>query len=144
VAVAGAAEVDGKPDEGKERSPIKGAKGSLGSLNVLTGKNSEREKTSGVSTNGLDSQRGAIHPPFAWPNPVGLGPARPTRARDRRVGSSLLQPMTSKVSVTKLNWSVIWERSTTFLGQTEALVEVCLRNYSKMKKEASRVLEEAI
>ncbi|MQL96314.1 hypothetical protein Taro_028988, partial [Colocasia esculenta] len=30
---------------------------------------------------------GAIHPPLAWPDPVGLGPARPSRARDRRVGS---------------------------------------------------------
>ncbi|MQL71481.1 hypothetical protein Taro_003804 [Colocasia esculenta] len=32
-------------------------------------------------------QAGAIHPPFAWPDPVGLGPDRPSRARDRRVGS---------------------------------------------------------
>ncbi|MQL83772.1 hypothetical protein Taro_016258 [Colocasia esculenta] len=29
-------------------------------------------------------QAGAIHPPFAWPDPVGLGPVRPSRARDRR------------------------------------------------------------
>ncbi|MQL74012.1 hypothetical protein Taro_006371, partial [Colocasia esculenta] len=35
-------------------------------------------------------QAGAIHPPFAWPDPVGLGPDRPSRARDRRVGSDML------------------------------------------------------
>ncbi|MQL74219.1 hypothetical protein Taro_006565 [Colocasia esculenta] len=35
----------------------------------------------------MGEDRGAIHPPFAWPDPVGLGPDRPSRARDRRVGS---------------------------------------------------------
>ncbi|PIA58731.1 hypothetical protein AQUCO_00500580v1 [Aquilegia coerulea] len=50
---AGGAEGDGKSSDGKEKSPLKRSKDSLGSLNMLTGKNNnEQAKTSGLSTNG--------------------------------------------------------------------------------------------
>ena len=49
-------EGDGKSSEGKERSPIKRSKGSLGSLNMITGKNNDLGKTSGAA-NGVFSQR---------------------------------------------------------------------------------------
>ncbi|KZV35174.1 transcription factor HBP-1a-like, partial [Dorcoceras hygrometricum] len=49
-------EVDGKSFEGKEKLPIKRSKGSLGSLNMITGKNTESGKTSGASANGLHSK----------------------------------------------------------------------------------------
>ncbi|KAL2547988.1 basic region/leucine zipper transcription factor 16 [Forsythia ovata] len=49
-------EVDGKSSEGKEKLPIKRSKGSLGSLNMITGKNSEPGKTSGASANGVYSK----------------------------------------------------------------------------------------
>lgn len=45
-------EVDGKASEGKEKLPIKRSKGSLGSLNMITGKNNEAGKTLGASANG--------------------------------------------------------------------------------------------
>ncbi|KAM7493844.1 hypothetical protein LguiB_028453 [Lonicera macranthoides] len=45
-------EADGKSPEGKEKLPIKRSKGSLGSLNMITGKNIEAGKTSGASANG--------------------------------------------------------------------------------------------
>lgn len=49
---------DGKSSEGKEKSPLKRSKGSLGSLNMITGKNNnDPGKTSGVSANGVFSQR---------------------------------------------------------------------------------------
>ncbi|XP_072988471.1 bZIP transcription factor 1-B-like isoform X1 [Typha latifolia] len=52
-------EMDGKSSEGKERSPFKRSKGSLGSLNMITGKNiNEPGKTSGASANGIFSQSG--------------------------------------------------------------------------------------
>nr|QEO19175.1 putative bZIP transcription factor 16-like isoform X2 [Cymbidium ensifolium]QEO19180.1 putative bZIP transcription factor 16-like isoform X4 [Cymbidium ensifolium] len=51
-------EAEGKSSEGKEKSPIKRSKGSLGSLNLITGKNSELGKTSGASGNGAYSQSG--------------------------------------------------------------------------------------
>lgn len=55
--VAGGMEVDGKSSDGKEKGPIKRSKGSLGSLNMITGKtNNEPGKTSGASANGV-SQR---------------------------------------------------------------------------------------
>ncbi|KAK1262817.1 hypothetical protein QJS04_geneDACA008879 [Acorus gramineus] len=55
----GGTETDGKSFDGKERSPIKRSKGSLGSLNMLTGKNNnELGKTSGASANGIFSQSG--------------------------------------------------------------------------------------
>ncbi|KAK1326087.1 hypothetical protein QJS10_CPA01g02966 [Acorus calamus] len=55
----GGTETDGKSSDGKERSPIKRSKGSLGSLNMLTGKNNnELGKTLGASTNGVFSQSG--------------------------------------------------------------------------------------
>jgi len=51
-------EVDGKSPEGKEKSPFKSLKGSLGSLNVITGKsNNDPGKTSGASGNGGFSHR---------------------------------------------------------------------------------------
>ncbi|CAL9084690.1 unnamed protein product [Musa textilis] len=52
-------EIDGKSSEGKERSPLKRSKGSLGSLNMITGKNnSEPGKLSGQPANGAFSQSG--------------------------------------------------------------------------------------
>lgn len=58
-ATAAAGDTDGKPSEGKDKSPTKRSKGSLGSLNMLTGKNpSEHGKTSGASANGATSQSG--------------------------------------------------------------------------------------
>ncbi|KAG8051081.1 hypothetical protein GUJ93_ZPchr0009g1674 [Zizania palustris] len=56
---AATAETDVKSSEGKEKSPIKRSKGCLGSLNMITGKNStEHGKTSGASANGAISQSG--------------------------------------------------------------------------------------
>ncbi|XP_057478608.1 bZIP transcription factor 16-like isoform X1 [Actinidia eriantha] len=49
-------EADGKLSEGKEKLPIKRSKGSLGSLNMITGKNNEPGKTSGASANGVSSK----------------------------------------------------------------------------------------
>ncbi|KAG6538201.1 hypothetical protein ZIOFF_003313 [Zingiber officinale] len=57
-AIAGV-EVDGKSSGCMERSPLKRSKGSLGSLNMITGKNNnEPGKTSGQPTNGTFSQSG--------------------------------------------------------------------------------------
>ncbi|KAK1408590.1 hypothetical protein QVD17_40496 [Tagetes erecta] len=47
----GSIEVNGKSPEGKEKLPIKRSKGSLGSLNMITGKNNESSKA-GASANG--------------------------------------------------------------------------------------------
>ncbi|CAI9095299.1 OLC1v1031218C1 [Oldenlandia corymbosa var. corymbosa] len=58
VTSAGNAEFDGKPSEGKEKLPIKRSKGSLGSLNMITGRNNEPGKTSGASANGGCSKSG--------------------------------------------------------------------------------------
>ncbi|KAK4349585.1 hypothetical protein RND71_032340 [Anisodus tanguticus] len=52
VSNPGNVEVDGKSSEGKEKLPIKRSKGSLGSLNMITGKNNGPGKTSGASANG--------------------------------------------------------------------------------------------
>lgn len=52
----GSMEADGRPSEVKEKLPIKRSKGSLGSLNMITGKNNEASKTSGASTNGAYSK----------------------------------------------------------------------------------------
>ena len=49
--------MDGKPSEGKEKLPIKRSKGSLGSLNMITGRNNEPGKTAGASANGAYSKR---------------------------------------------------------------------------------------
>ncbi|KAG9451684.1 hypothetical protein H6P81_004588 [Aristolochia fimbriata] len=57
-AVGSGVEADGKPSEGKERSSLKRSKGSLGSLNMLTGKNNEVGKRSGPSANGGLSHSG--------------------------------------------------------------------------------------
>ena len=48
---------DGKPSDVKEKLPIKRSKGSLGSLNMITGKNNNLGKTSGASANGVYSKR---------------------------------------------------------------------------------------
>lgn len=53
----GSMEVDGKASEGKEKLPIKRSKGSLGSLNMITGKNNEAGKSLGASANGGYSKR---------------------------------------------------------------------------------------
>ncbi|RDX91592.1 bZIP transcription factor 68, partial [Mucuna pruriens] len=53
----GSMEADGKPPEVKEKLPIKRSKGSLGSLNMITGKNNEHGKTPGTSANGIHSKR---------------------------------------------------------------------------------------
>lgn len=53
----GSSEADGKPQEVKEKLPIKRSKGSLGSLNMVTGKNNELGKPPGASTNGIHSKR---------------------------------------------------------------------------------------
>ena len=58
TAATAGGETNGKSSEGKEKSPIKRSKGSLGSLNMITGKNCvEHGKTSGASANGTISQR---------------------------------------------------------------------------------------
>ncbi|CAK8562044.1 unnamed protein product [Lathyrus sativus] len=54
----GSSEADGKPHEVKEKLPIKRSKGSLGSLNMVTGKNNELGKTPGASANGIHSKSG--------------------------------------------------------------------------------------
>lgn len=53
----GSMEADGKPPEVKGKLPIKRSKGSLGSLNMITGKNNEQGKTPGTSANGVHSKR---------------------------------------------------------------------------------------
>ncbi|XP_023540471.1 bZIP transcription factor 16-like [Cucurbita pepo subsp. pepo] len=55
---AGSLDGEGKPPEVKEKLPIKRSKGSLGSLNMITGKNNELGKTSGTSANGAYSKSG--------------------------------------------------------------------------------------
>ncbi|KAF1862836.1 hypothetical protein Lal_00040105 [Lupinus albus] len=54
---AGSVEANGKPPEVKNKLPIKRSKGSLGSLNMITGKNNEPCKTPGTSANGINSKR---------------------------------------------------------------------------------------
>ncbi|CAI8608674.1 unnamed protein product [Vicia faba] len=54
----GSSEADGKPHEAKEKLPIKRSKGSIGSLNMVTGKNNELSKTPGASANGIHSKSG--------------------------------------------------------------------------------------
>ncbi|KAG4156449.1 hypothetical protein ERO13_D03G176500v2 [Gossypium hirsutum] len=49
-------EADGKPSDVKEKLPIKRSKGSLGSLNMITGKNNNLGKESGASANGAYSR----------------------------------------------------------------------------------------
>lgn len=51
----GTVEAEGKPSEVREKLPLKRSKGSLGSLNMITGKNNEAGKTSGAS-NGVYSK----------------------------------------------------------------------------------------
>lgn len=52
----GSMEADGKPSDAKEKLPIKRSKGSLGSLNMITGKNNDLGKASGASANGAYSK----------------------------------------------------------------------------------------
>ncbi|CAN6832634.1 unnamed protein product, partial [Brassica oleracea] len=49
---------DAKQSEVKEKLPIKRSRGSLGSLNMITGKNNEPGKNSGASANGAYSKSG--------------------------------------------------------------------------------------
>ncbi|KAK8626309.1 hypothetical protein V6N13_133960 [Hibiscus sabdariffa] len=49
-------EADSKPSDVKEKLPIKRSKGSLGSLNMITGKNNNLGKESGTSANGAYSR----------------------------------------------------------------------------------------
>ncbi|PKI45382.1 hypothetical protein CRG98_034187 [Punica granatum] len=51
-------EGDSKPSNTKEKLPIKRSKGSLGSLNMITGKSNDAGKTSGTSANGTYSKSG--------------------------------------------------------------------------------------
>ncbi|CAA2994559.1 bZIP transcription factor 16-like [Olea europaea subsp. europaea] len=51
-------ELDGKSSEGKEKLPIKVSRGSLASLNMVTGKDIEPGKTSGASADGVHSKSG--------------------------------------------------------------------------------------
>lgn len=55
--MTGGTEVDGKPSEAKEKLPVKRSKGSLGSLNMITGKNNNEHGKSGAPANGVFSQR---------------------------------------------------------------------------------------
>ncbi|KAF7809458.1 bZIP transcription factor 16 [Senna tora] len=54
----GSLEGDARPLEVKEKLPIKRSKGSLGSLNLITGKNNEHGKTTGTPANGMHSKSG--------------------------------------------------------------------------------------
>ncbi|KAJ4881366.1 basic region/leucine zipper transcription factor 68 [Raphanus sativus] len=56
VEASGNTEGDGKQAEVKEKLPIKRSKGSLGSLNMIIGKNNEAVKNSGASANGACSK----------------------------------------------------------------------------------------
>ncbi|XP_051137259.1 bZIP transcription factor 16-like [Andrographis paniculata] len=49
-------DLDGKPSEAKGKLPIKRSRGSLGSLNMITGKNNEPGKTSDTTANGVHSK----------------------------------------------------------------------------------------
>jgi hypothetical protein len=53
----GGTDGDAKQSEVKEKLPIKRSRGSLGSLNMITGKNNEPGKNSGASANGAYSKR---------------------------------------------------------------------------------------
>lgn len=55
--VPGNVETDGKSSEGKGKLPIKRSKGSLGSLNMITGKSNEPGQTAGASENGAHPKR---------------------------------------------------------------------------------------
>ncbi|PIA63715.1 hypothetical protein AQUCO_00201218v1 [Aquilegia coerulea] len=57
VAATSGRESESKSGEGKKKKPLKRSKGSLGSLNMITGKDNEAGKTSGVSNGGF-SQSG--------------------------------------------------------------------------------------
>ncbi|KAJ8754408.1 hypothetical protein K2173_002859 [Erythroxylum novogranatense] len=54
----GSMEADGKPSDAKEKLPIKRSKGSLGSLNMITGKSNDLGKTAGTAANGIYSKSG--------------------------------------------------------------------------------------
>jgi plant G-box-binding factor len=54
----GGTDGDAKQSEVKEKLPIKRSRGSLGSLNMITGKNNEPGKNSGASANGAYSKSG--------------------------------------------------------------------------------------
>lgn len=50
-------DLDGKSSEAKGKLPIKRSRGSLGSLNMITGKNNEAGRTSDANANGAHSKR---------------------------------------------------------------------------------------
>ncbi|KAH9605913.1 hypothetical protein KSS87_010238 [Heliosperma pusillum] len=52
----GSADTDSKQPEGKGKLPVKRMRGSLGSLNMITGKTNEEGKTTGTSANGACSK----------------------------------------------------------------------------------------
>ncbi|XP_056687268.1 bZIP transcription factor 16 isoform X2 [Spinacia oleracea] len=54
--IPASADVEAKHHEGKEKLPIKRSKGSLGSLNMITGKNNEDGKTTRPAANGSCSK----------------------------------------------------------------------------------------
>ncbi|XP_008787908.2 bZIP transcription factor 16-like [Phoenix dactylifera] len=56
VAGASGAETDGKLHQGKQRSALKKSRGSIGSLDMLTGKVNDTRNASGASANGAFSQ----------------------------------------------------------------------------------------
>ncbi|GAB2296052.1 bZIP transcription factor 16 [Dionaea muscipula] len=58
VNTPGSLDADGKLPEGKEKLPIKRSKGSLGSLNMITGKTDGQGKTAGSSADGACSKSG--------------------------------------------------------------------------------------
>ncbi|GAB2273417.1 bZIP transcription factor 16 [Dionaea muscipula] len=55
---AGSTDADGKLPEGKEKLPIKRSKGSLGSLNMITGKTNDQGKAAAPLANGACSKSG--------------------------------------------------------------------------------------
>ncbi|XP_078444536.1 bZIP transcription factor 1-A-like isoform X1 [Wolffia australiana] len=55
---AGPTKGDGKSTEVKKKTPLTKRNGSLGNLTMITGKSGERDKTSGASTNGVESASG--------------------------------------------------------------------------------------
>ncbi|KAJ0446148.1 putative transcription factor bZIP family [Helianthus annuus] len=59
VNTAGSMEVNGKSPEGKEKLPIKRSKGSLGSLNMITGINNESSKNGSYPKSGESGSEGS-------------------------------------------------------------------------------------
>ncbi|KAH1234507.1 bZIP transcription factor 16 [Glycine max] len=64
----GSMEADGKPSEVKEKLPIKRSKGSLGSLNMITGKNNEHDEPSQNGSSAYTPQNGGLNIPHTVVN----------------------------------------------------------------------------